>query len=192
MGDPEAFLVLNADIIGDYPLIDFVEFHRKHSGEHSILATEARRIIFVYFWLLNNAWWHAWFLSITQQGVHFSVIVRIEVDCQLVTCWLTQFFFFLLPMLKLISQCLILLSWNKIFLLPTQTRREELFFLLKLCLALMSQVYQFLKKKFHYFSRKVKKWFDRQCTVIGEVNKLLLMTETCYNKHWTLSLLRSH
>ena len=96
MGDPEAFLVLNADIIGDYPLIDFVEFHRKHSGEHSILATEARRISFVYFWLLNNAWWHAWFLSITQQGVHFSVIVRIEVDCQLVTCWLTQFFFFFL------------------------------------------------------------------------------------------------
>ena len=94
MGDPEAFLVLNADIIGDYPLIDFVEFHRKHSGEHSILATEARRISFVYFWLLNNAWWHAWFLSITQQGVHFSVIVRIEVDCQLVTCWLTQFFFY--------------------------------------------------------------------------------------------------
>ena len=80
MGDPEAFLVLNADIIGDYPLIDFVEFHRKHSGEHSILATEARRIIFLYFWLLNNAWWHAWFLSITQQGVHFSVIVSVEVD----------------------------------------------------------------------------------------------------------------
>ena len=53
MGDPEAFLVLNADIIGDYPLIDFVEFHRKHSGEHSILATEARRIIFVYYWLLK-------------------------------------------------------------------------------------------------------------------------------------------
>ena len=92
MGDPEAFLVLNADIIGDYPLIDFVEFHRKHSGEHSILATEARRIIFLYFWLLNNAWWHAWFLNITQQGVHFSVIVRVEVDCQLVTCWLTMVF----------------------------------------------------------------------------------------------------
>lgn len=189
MGDPEAFLVLNADIIGDYPLIDFVEFHRKHSGEHSILATEARRIIFVYYWLLNNAWWHAWFLSITQQGVHFLVIERIEVDCQLVTCWLTQFF--LLPMLKVISQYLLLLSWNKIFLLPTQTRREELFFLLKLYLALMSQVYQFLKKKFHCFSRKVKQWFDLQCTVIGEVNKLLLMTETCYNEHWTLSLLRS-
>lgn len=43
MGDPEAFLVLNADIIGDYPLTDFVEFHRKHSGEHSILATEANK-----------------------------------------------------------------------------------------------------------------------------------------------------
>ena len=177
MGDPEAFLVLNADIIGDYPLIDFVEFHRKHSGEHSILATEARRIIFLYFWLLNNAWWHAWFLSITQQGVHFSVIVRVEVDCQLVTCWLTQFFF-LLPMLKVISQYLLLLSWNTIFLLPIQTCKEEFFFfLLKLCLASMSQVYQFLNKKFHYFSRKVKKWFDLQCTVIGEVNKLLLMTE---------------
>ena len=127
MGDPEAFLVLNADIIGDYPLIDFVEFHRKHSGEHSILATEARRIIFLYFWLLNNAWWHAWFLSITHQGVHFSVIVRVEVDCQLVTCWLTQFFF-LLPMLKVISQYLLLLSWNTIFLLPIQTCKEEFFF----------------------------------------------------------------
>lgn len=200
MGDPEAFLVLNADIIGDYPLIDFVEFHRKHSGEHSILATEARRIIFLYFWLLNNAWWHAWFLSITQQGVHFSVIVRVEVDCQLVTCWLTQCFrelFFsvihiLLPMLKVISQHLLLLSWKTIFLVPTQTHKEELFFLLKLCLALMSQVYQFLKKKFHCFSRKVKQWFDCQCTVIGEINKLLLMTETCYNEHWTLSLPRSH
>ena len=99
--------------------------------------------------------------------------------------------FFLLPMLKVISQYLLLLSWNKIFLLPIQTHREELFFLLKLCLALMSQVYQFLKKKFHCFSRKVKQWFDLQCTVIGEVNKLLLMTETCYNEHWTLSLLRS-
>ena len=54
MGDPEAFLVLNADIIGDYPLIDFVEFHRKHSGEHSILATEASTIIFLHLWLLNN------------------------------------------------------------------------------------------------------------------------------------------
>ena len=44
MGEPEAFLVLNADIMGDYPLLEFVEFHRKHAGEHSILATEVRRV----------------------------------------------------------------------------------------------------------------------------------------------------
>ena len=46
MGEPEAFLVLNADIMGDYPLLDFVEFHRKHPGEHSILATEVRTVTF--------------------------------------------------------------------------------------------------------------------------------------------------
>ena len=44
MGEPEAFLVLNADIMGDYPLLEFVEFHRKHPGEHSILATEVRTV----------------------------------------------------------------------------------------------------------------------------------------------------
>jgi len=42
MGNPEAFVVLNADIMGDYPLREFVEFHKQHIGEHSILATEAR------------------------------------------------------------------------------------------------------------------------------------------------------
>ena len=43
MGDPEAFLVLNADIMGDYPLLEFVEFHRKHPGENCILATEVMK-----------------------------------------------------------------------------------------------------------------------------------------------------
>lgn len=43
MGNPEAFVVLNADIMGDYPLQEFVEFHKQHVGEHSILATEANR-----------------------------------------------------------------------------------------------------------------------------------------------------
>lgn len=43
MGNPEAFVVLNADIMGDYPLREFVEFHKEHLGEHSILATEANR-----------------------------------------------------------------------------------------------------------------------------------------------------
>ena len=47
MGEPEAFLVLNADIMGDYPLLEFVEFHRKHAGEHSILATEVRRVVMI-------------------------------------------------------------------------------------------------------------------------------------------------
>ena len=47
MGEPEAFLVLNADIMGDYPLLEFVEFHRKHAGEHSILATEVRRVVLI-------------------------------------------------------------------------------------------------------------------------------------------------
>lgn len=48
MGEPEAFLVLNADIMGDYPLLEFVEFHQKHPGEHSILATEVRTVAFYY------------------------------------------------------------------------------------------------------------------------------------------------
>lgn len=43
MGDPTAFVVLNADIMCDSPLCEFVEFHKKHLGEHSILATEANR-----------------------------------------------------------------------------------------------------------------------------------------------------
>lgn len=47
MGHPEAFVVLNADIMGDYPLCEFVEFHKKHVGEHSILATEASIISLV-------------------------------------------------------------------------------------------------------------------------------------------------
>ena len=42
MGNPEAFVVLNADIMGDYPLREFVEFHKEHLGEHSILATEVK------------------------------------------------------------------------------------------------------------------------------------------------------
>jgi len=49
MGEPEAFLVLNADIMGDYPLLEFVEFHRKHPGEHSILATEVRIVVILLF-----------------------------------------------------------------------------------------------------------------------------------------------
>ena len=52
MGQPEAFLVLNADIMGDYPLLEFVEFHRKHPGEHSILATEVRTVAIL---LLNSS-----------------------------------------------------------------------------------------------------------------------------------------
>ena len=42
MGNPDAVMVLNADIMGDYPLPEFVEFHKQHLGEHSILATEVR------------------------------------------------------------------------------------------------------------------------------------------------------
>ena len=53
MGNPEAFVVLNADIMGDYPLQEFVEFHKQHVGEHSILATEAR--IFFFMFLLVNS-----------------------------------------------------------------------------------------------------------------------------------------
>jgi len=40
MGDPDSFVVLNADMMGDYPLREFVEFHMQHIGEHSVLATE--------------------------------------------------------------------------------------------------------------------------------------------------------
>ena len=46
MGDPSAFVVLNADIMCDSPLCEFVEFHKKHVGEHSILATEVRILFF--------------------------------------------------------------------------------------------------------------------------------------------------
>ena len=45
MGNPDAFVVLNADIMGDYPLQQFVEFHQQHLGEHSILATEVRILL---------------------------------------------------------------------------------------------------------------------------------------------------
>lgn len=45
MGNPDAFVVLNADIMGDYPLQEFVEFHQQHLGEHSILATEVRILL---------------------------------------------------------------------------------------------------------------------------------------------------
>ncbi|XP_015773701.1 PREDICTED: mannose-1-phosphate guanyltransferase alpha-B-like [Acropora digitifera] len=43
MGDPDSFVVLNADMMGDYPLREFVEFHMQHIGEHSVLATEANK-----------------------------------------------------------------------------------------------------------------------------------------------------
>lgn len=63
MGEPEAFLVLNADIMGDYPLLEFVEFHRKHPGEHSILATEVRTFLSLDFivngkFINNNVIFH--------------------------------------------------------------------------------------------------------------------------------------
>lgn len=49
MGDPTAFVVLNADIMCDSPLCEFVEFHKKHLGEHSILTTEARIIKIIFY-----------------------------------------------------------------------------------------------------------------------------------------------
>ena len=49
MGNPDLFVVLNADIMGDYPLREFVEFHMQHLGEHSILATEVHSIFKIFF-----------------------------------------------------------------------------------------------------------------------------------------------
>lgn len=51
MGNPDLFVVLNADIMGDYPLREFVEFHMQHLGEHSILATEVHSIFKIIFFL---------------------------------------------------------------------------------------------------------------------------------------------
>jgi len=36
--------------MGDYPLLEFVEFHQKHAGEHSILATEVRTVVMILFY----------------------------------------------------------------------------------------------------------------------------------------------
>ena len=33
-------MVINADISCDFPLQDCLDFHRKHDGEHTIMATE--------------------------------------------------------------------------------------------------------------------------------------------------------
>jgi len=41
-GSPEFFFVMNADVCGDFPLVDMLEFHRSvGDGKHcTILATE--------------------------------------------------------------------------------------------------------------------------------------------------------
>ena len=51
MGDPESFVVLNADMMGDYPLREFVEYHMQHIGEHSVLATEVHSFVRNNFFL---------------------------------------------------------------------------------------------------------------------------------------------
>ena len=54
MGDPDSFVVLNADMMGDYPLREFVEFHMQHIGEHSVLATEVHSFARNNFFLQYN------------------------------------------------------------------------------------------------------------------------------------------
>lgn len=41
-GNPEMFFVMNADVCGDFPLIDMLQFHREKGGQAygTILATE--------------------------------------------------------------------------------------------------------------------------------------------------------
>lgn len=55
MGDPDSFVVLNADMMGDYPLREFVEFHMQHIGEHSVLATEVHSFVRNNFFLAIQA-----------------------------------------------------------------------------------------------------------------------------------------
>ena len=45
LGNPEAFVVINADISCDFPLQECLDFHRKHEGEHTIMATEVIGIL---------------------------------------------------------------------------------------------------------------------------------------------------
>ena len=66
--------------MGDYPLLEFVEFHRKHPGEHSILAAEVRGDLILYNELawstLVNAdnYYSTWSNStgLSAQGTHSS------------------------------------------------------------------------------------------------------------------------
>ncbi len=43
-GGPEMFFVMNADVCGDFPLIEMLNFHRSRNGQAygTILATEVR------------------------------------------------------------------------------------------------------------------------------------------------------
>ena len=51
-GNPEMFFVINADVCGDFPLIDMLEFHRSRGSNAcgTILATEVmQRLLILIF-----------------------------------------------------------------------------------------------------------------------------------------------